>query len=418
MNRPVAWATAGALVLAGALAGCGSGSTTASTHTTPGVPALAGAAPSNCRQAAIDTLTTGVLERVYREGLSSERTVIAGRAATSAALRGAVESGRPAEVLAAARRLLAEGDIADLDVAAGGRTLASVGGPALAPLTGTITGPAGTAIARYTASVWSDAGFLTEGEGITGGEIVIRAGNQSLGGTPALGHRALAAAGTLTVGGVAYEYDSFPAESLQSGAVRIYLLRPVSADRVLCGGSIQDTVVNTLHHVARSIYDAELSTHAFAQVRRVENDSALVQAVAERNPAATRAAVKSLLDEHVVRIRVYARHELLADVGGVFVLAPVPGVLRRNGRTIGRFVLSIQDDEGYKRLTDRLAGVKVLMYMDGQLVKNSLGPAPGAVPPSGLYEYSGRTYRVFTMHLNAFPSGPLLVRGLVPVPYS
>lgn len=217
---------------------------------------------------------------------------------------------------------------------------------------------------------------------------------------------------------VPYEYDSFPAQSVQSGAVRIYLLRPAAADRVLCAANIQDTVVNTLRHVARSIYNAELSTHAFAQVQRVENDSALVQAVAERNPAATRAAVRALLTEHIVRIRVYARHELLADVGGVFVLAPVPGVLRRNGRPVGRFLLSIQDDEGYKRLTDRLAGVKVLMYMDGELVKNSLGPAPGAVPPSGRYEYRGRTYRVFTMRLSAFPSGPLLVRGLVPVPYS
>jgi hypothetical protein len=416
MRVPAAWATAG--VLAGALAGCGSGSSATSTQTRPAVPALASAAPSSCRQAVLDTLTTGVLERVYREGVSSERTTIARRAAASPALRGAVESGQPAAGLAAARRLISEGHIADLDITAGGRALVSVGGPALAPLSGTITGPAGRALARYSASVWSDAGFLAEGEGITGGQVAIRADNRSLGGSPALGHRALGDAGTITIGGVASEYDSFPAESLQSVPVRIYLLRSAGENRVLCGSSVQDTVVNTLHHVARSIYNAELSTHAFAQVQRVENDSALVQAVAERNPAATRGAVKSLLNEHIVRLRVYSRHELLADVGGVFVLAPVQGVLRRNGDTIGRFLLSIQDDEGYKRLTDRLAGVKVLMYMDGQLVKNSLGPAPGDVPPDGLYEYRGRSYRVFTLHLNAFPSGPLLVRGFVPVPYS
>jgi hypothetical protein len=100
------------------------------------------------------------------------------------------------------------------------------------------------------------------------------------------------------------------------------------------------------------------------------------------------------------------------------VLAPVSGVLTRHGREVGRFVLSIQDDEGYKRLTDRLAGVKVLMYMEGHLVKNSLGPEPGNVPASGPFEYHGSTYRVFTLHLHSFPSGPLLVRALVPIPYA
>jgi len=40
----------------------------------------------------------------------------------------------------------------------------------------------------------------------------------------------------------------------------------------------------------------------------------------------------------------------------------------------------------------RLAGLRVLMYMNSQLVKNSLGPSPGTVPPSGSYVYrvSGR----------------------------
>ncbi len=43
-------------------------------------------------------------------------------------------------------------------------------------------------------------------------------------------------------------------------------------------------------------------------------------------------------------------------------------------------MLSIQDDEGYLRLTRRLAGLDVLMYMGAnhtRLVKNSLGPEPG-----------------------------------------
>ena len=58
------------------------------------------------------------------------------------------------------------------------------------------------------------------------------------------------------------------------------------------------------------------------------------------------------------------------------------------------------------------------MYMGDALVKNSLGPAPGAVPDSGSYTYRGRRFRVFTLHASAFPSGPLRIKVLVPIPYS
>jgi hypothetical protein len=105
------------------------------------------------------------------------------------------------------------------------------------------------------------------------------------------------------------------------------------------------------------------------------------------------------------------------------VLAPVAGTLRLGGQPIGSFVLSIQDDEGYLRLTKRLVGLRVLMYTNPKatqptLVKNSLGPAPGSVPGSGSYSYRGRRFRVFTLHVGAFPSGPLAIKVLVPIPYS
>jgi hypothetical protein len=125
-----------------------------------------------------------------------------------------------------------------------------------------------------------------------------------------------------------------------------------------------------------------------------------------------------LLTQHIVRLRVSAGGRLLSDVGGPYVLAPVNATLRLGGRTIGSFVLSIQDDEGYLRLTKRLAGLDVLMYMGSKLVKNSLGPMPGTVPASGTYHYRGHTFRVFTLHAKAFPSGPLRIVVLIPIPYS
>jgi hypothetical protein len=93
-------------------------------------------------------------------------------------------------------------------------------------------------------------------------------------------------------------------------------------------------------------------------------------------------------------------------------------VLHSGGQEIGTFLLSIQDDEGYLRLMRRLAGIYVLMYMGNTLVKNSLGPSPGSVPARGSYTYRGRHFRVFTLEESAFPSGPLHIRVLVPIPYS
>ena len=208
--------------------------------------------------------------------------------------------------------------------------------------------------------------------------------------------------------------------------MRIYLVKPLSAIERLCGASPQDTLVNTLSRVAHLIYEGESGPRTLVQVRRVQRDKPLLQAVARRDPVATREAVAALLHHHIVRLRVSGGGSLLSDLGGPFVLAPVRARLRLAGHPIGSFLLSIQDDEGYLRLAGRLAGLDVLMYVNGaggpaskpRLVKNSLGPAPGAVPGSGSYSYRGRSFRVFTLHARAFPAGPLTIRVLVPIPYS
>jgi hypothetical protein len=199
--------------------------------------------------------------------------------------------------------------------------------------------------------------------------------------------------------------------------VRVYVLKPVSSTTSLCGPTDQDTVINTLERVAGRIYAAEGGRRALAQIRRVQRDRALLSAVARRDPVATRAAVRRLVNEHlhISRLRVSAGGLPLADVGGPFVLAPVHASLREGGHAIGSFVLSIQDDEGYQRLAKRLAGLDVLMYMGPRLVKNSLGPSPGNVPAEGFYNYRGRTFRVFTLHAEAFPSGPLRIVVLAPL---
>jgi hypothetical protein len=381
-------------------------------------------AANACGPAVLEALSQ-VGQHVYNEGVSSERTEIAERTVTgSSALREAVEHSDTAAARTAAQALLATGHITNLTVLHGAQTLATVGSSdALAPLHGTILSKAGAPIGSFVASVWADAGFLSEMQGVVEGDIALRAGKHSIGGSFALPTGELPVAGTLTTHGTAFQYASFPASVYPSGSLRVYILRSVSSTAHICGSTAQDTLVDTLSRVASLIYAGEGGPHALIQVHRAQQNGALLAAVAARDPAATRKAVVGLVFDHthIVRMRVSAGGHLLSDVGGPYVLAPVDGALRLHGKRIGSLTLSIQDDEGYLRLAKRLVGLDVLMYMNSAhptLVKNSLGPNPGTVPTSGLYTYRGRTFRVFTLNARSFPSGPLRISVLIPIPYS
>ena len=398
------------------LVGCG-----ASLNNNSTAPTSAAASSSSSRTCAATVLETlgRVAMRVYREGVSSERTGTALRfIETSVPLRNAVERGDVQAARAAAQSLIATGHMTNLKVMRNGQVLADVGSPdALAPLSGTLTGAGGVPIATFVASVWAAGGFIAETNGIAEGSVALRAGGRSVAGSFELPAGGLPAEGTLVKEGVAYQYSSFPATLYPSGSLRVYLLRSIRSTAPFCGRTAEDTVVGTLSHVATLIYAGEAGRRTLVEVHRVQQDPALLRAVARREPAATRQAIMGLLNQHIVRLRVSAGGRLLSDVGGPFVLAPVSATLRLGGRTIGSFVLSIQDDEGYRRLTKRLAGLDVLMYMGSTLVKNSLGPLPGTVPTSGAYRYRGHTFRVFTLHVRAFPSGPLRIVVLIPIPY-
>lgn len=403
-------------LLAVLAAGCGSsvgGSATADPDP------LTGDSSGTCGATVLDTLGH-VAMRVYNEGVASERTEVALRlVARSIPLREAIEHDDAQAARSAAAALLATGHLTNLTVLRGKETLIDVGAAnALTPLHGSILSAKGVPIASFVTSVWADSGFIDEMQGVAEGEVALREGSHSIPGSFALPAGELPPAGTLSMQGVAYQYTSFPATVYPSGSLRVYLLRSVSSTAGLCGHTTQDTLVNTLSRIAHLIYAGEGGARALVQVHRVQHDPALLRAVAARDPNATRLAIGSLLHHHIVRLRVSAGGHLLADVGGPYVLAPVSAVLRLHGKQIGSLVLSIQDDEGYLRLTKRLAGLHVLMYMRSQLVKNSLGPVRGAIPASGLYQYRGHSFRVFTLHSRSFPSGPLRISVLVPIPYS
>ncbi len=405
------------IVLAILAAGCGSG---VGGSATADPDPLSSGSSSTCSATVLDVLGHVAL-RVYNEGVASERTEVALRLITrSIPLREAVERGESGAARSAAVALLATGHLTNLTVLRGGQTLTNVGAAnALAPLHGSILGAKGIPIASFVTSVWSVGGFIDEMKGVAEGNVGLRKGSHSIPGAFKLPAAELPPAGTFTKQGVVYQYTSFPATVYPAGSLRVYLLRSIRSTAGLCGRTTEDTLVNTVSHIARLIYAGEGGARARLQVHRVQSNQALLNAVANRDPNATRVAIDTLLHHHIVRLRVSAGGHLLADVGGPYVLAPVRATLRLHGRQIGNLVLSIQDDEGYLRLARRLVGLHVLMYMGGtRLVKNSLGPAPGKVPTSGLCRYRGHTFRVFTLNAHAFPSGPLRISVLIPIPYS
>jgi len=429
-SAAVLLAVAGAVLLLG---GCGSSAKSSSSSSeSVGEQRFAGTPPS-CAATVMQTLQR-IVERVYREGVRGPRIGSAKYVLrSSTALRSAVEAGSAAAARAAAKQLLATGHLTDLRVSVGSRTLVAAGKPGLTPLNGTLEDAEGAPLASYVASVWSDEGFMAEVGGVIEGYVALlelskgageeihtpRGGAHLLAGSFPLPTAGLTAnAGTLTHDGIVYRYASFPGEAYPAGAVRIYLLREASTTARLCARSSEGTVLNTVRHVAHLIYNEEHGPPALKQIARVQHNRALLEAVATRDPAATVTAIKALLNEHIVRLRVFASDgELLGDVGRPYVLAPVRAPLRLHGRTIGRFVLSVQDDEGYEKLAKRLEDLDVLVYMNSKIVKNSLGPVTGEVPANGPYSYAGHSFRVFTVHGEAFPSGPLVIRVFEPLPY-
>jgi hypothetical protein len=382
------------------------------------------ASSGSCAATALEALGH-VAARVYGEGVSSERTLSATKMIeSSTALRSAVEAEDASAVRAAARALIATRHLTNLRVVRGGQVLAEVGGPALAPISGTITDATGRPLASYVTSVWADGGLIAETNGIAEASTVLRSDppsgeGQTLGGAFELPEGKLPTSGTFTHDDRAYEFTSFPVSSYPNGdPLRVFVLRTTESLQPLCGASADDTTFNTLTRIARLIYDGEAGARTLPQVRRVQRNRALLHAVAQRDPQATRVAVEALLHEHIVRLRISAGGHVLVDDGGPYVLAPVRAPLRLHGKTIGSMLLSIQDDEGYKRLANRLAGLDVLMYMKGQLVKSTIGYSPGPVPTSGPFSYRGKTYRAYTFDAVAFPSGPLRITTLIPLPHA
>jgi len=188
-----------------------------------------------------------------------------------------------------------------------------------------------------------------------------------------------------------------------------------------CGGATAGVVDAIDDGIAHQIYDEELmSQEVSADVYRVTSSTALASAVAGGDRATVRAATHAIVYTpvwHIVRLRVLSSSgQLLADVGGPYVLAPLTGQITYQGKVVGSFVMSVQDDLGYKKLVNHIAGVPIEEYLHGKPLIGTFEHPPSSPPPSGPLTLDGVHYDVDSYTVRAFPTGELRIVVLVPSP--
>ena len=198
---------------------------------------------------------------------------------------------------------------------------------------------------------------------------------------------------------------------------------PAAALAGACGSATQATVTSDYRALAWTIYAGELAGPEVRQdTDHVLASRALASGLADGDSAAVLAATQKLVYHsrwHIVRLRVLSRSgSVVADVGGPYVLAPVVGGISYRGRTVGSFVMSVQDDAGYTKLVARYSGLPIEIYAGGQPVEGEdfpPGSVPSRVPANGsTLSVAGVQYVAATYAVRDFPSGH--DRALLAVP--
>jgi hypothetical protein len=167
------------------------------------------------------------------------------------------------------------------------------------------------------------------------------------------------------------------------------------------------------------IYRKELASSGVREDQnQVEGYAPLLSALASENRAAIRTAVTNLVYSrtHIVRLRVISRRGMVTDVGGPYIIAPVAGTLRLHGHSVGRYLLSVQDDLGYVKLESRYVGAPIVLHIGTRRlpVEETAAFTYAGLPAVAPVSYHGSSFEAFSFDASAFPTGILHVTLLVP----
>jgi hypothetical protein len=183
------------------------------------------------------------------------------------------------------------------------------------------------------------------------------------------------------------------------------------------------TVAGTIGEVAMRIYrEAATGENVTQAVDRVDGSKALHAAIAADDRTGARTALRKLLVNQIVGVRITRKGRLFAQVGGgVSAIAPVEGSIPH---TDAHFALSTQAARSYLDVTRQVTGAHLVMLPEagsraarrgaGVFATTLPGLQPAQVPLHGPVSYLGHSYEVSSLRGSAYPAGSLRIALLVP----
>lgn len=175
---------------------------------------------------------------------------------------------------------------------------------------------------------------------------------------------------------------------------------------------------------AKRDYAAEVAgVHTHTVLRAVASDRLLLGLLAAHKLAAAQSyvAVKyphTWYHWHVSRMRVTQGAHVVTEVGVPYVVPPSSMALHRQGRSVGRLYVSMQDEIGFVRLEHRRwPYVQVVIRGNNPtLLRTSMYAAASVnLPASGTIQIAGTRYQVRSFKEQSWEDGPvtiwLLMRG-------
>jgi hypothetical protein len=136
--------------------------------------------------------------------------------------------------------------------------------------------------------------------------------------------------------------------------------------------------LQALEQVAYRVYRESASGRIIAEaIQRLSSSRALGQAVEGDDPAATLRALRSLLLNQIVSVRVTRGGRTLAKIERGAGIAPASGpILNAGGQTVGEFTVSVQGANGYSQTVSGLLAAQVVVRSGARQLATTLHPAP------------------------------------------
>jgi hypothetical protein len=149
-----------------------------------------------------------------------------------------------------------------------------------------------------------------------------------------------------------------------------------------------------------------------ADLRQIASDPILIGALSTGNLGSALAEANRQLVRHVVRLRVLRGAKVLVDANSTSFDVGGSGVElhARNGRSLGRLQITVQDVTGFIKLVHKLNAAEVLVRSSAGKMRTTL-PAAATVtlPRSGCTQIGTRRYVVSSFEETSFSGEPLTI---------